>query len=316
MNAAATNQGVTVIVPAYNYAEFIEQALDSALAQTCANLEVLVIDDGSTDQTPAVLRRYAARVRVITQDNCGLAAARNVGLREASHDLVAFLDADDRLLPGMLSLLHGTLALMGRDYALVAANHCYIDASGRPLDKQMRGPGETVDVTRDDLLLRNRFAVCSVLARRDALLALGGFDENLPRAEDRDLWLRVAERHQLLQVPDVLSEVRLHFRNMSKDADLMADCLRRILLAACARCPTDPALLRRCWSLYHHECAWMLHDARRRWQAVAAELRSLLAFPAPALRRDAGAPSCFRVRSLLRFLVGLHTPPAVLPEQN
>ena len=308
-------EGVSIIVPAYNYAEFIEQALESALAQTYPNIEIVVVDDGSTDQTPVILRRYADRIRIVTQDNLGLAAARNTGLREASHGLVAFLDADDVLLPGMVSLLHGTLALVGGECALVAANHSYIDASGRPLDKYPRGPQETVEVTRKDLLLRNRFATCGVLARRDALVALGGFNEELARVEDRDLWLRLVERRQILQVPDVLCQVRLHFRNMSKDAELMASCLHDMLTAAFQRRPADPTWERRCWGAYHHECAWMYHDAEDRWRAVASELRSLTTFPAPSLRADLAAPPWFRIRSLLRFLLGLRATPAPLPDE-
>lgn len=306
--------GVTIVIPAYNYAEFLAEAIDSALAQTHPVIEVLVVDDGSTDETPHLLEGYADRIRVVTQDNLGLAAARNTGLREASHELVAFLDADDRLLPHMVGLLQGTLSLVGQEYALVAACHAYIDASGRPLAKAMRGPAETGEITRADLLLANRFAPSTVLARRDALLALGGFDEDLPRVEDRDLWLRLAEHRRLMQVPDALAEVRLHFRNMSKDADLMCACLHEVLANALARQPVSPALERRCRASCHHDCAWMRHDARQRGRAVADELRSLALAPGPALRRDLGQAHGFRLRALLRFLLGLHDQPKTLAE--
>jgi glycosyltransferase involved in cell wall biosynthesis len=127
----ATQEGVSIIIPVYNYAEFVAEAIDSALNQTYPNIEVVVIDDGSTDDTPHVLERYSGFARIITQDNLGLSAARNLGLREASNDLVAFLDADDRLLPNMVALLHGTLSLTGGDCALAAGSHSYIDASSR-----------------------------------------------------------------------------------------------------------------------------------------------------------------------------------------
>jgi glycosyltransferase involved in cell wall biosynthesis len=305
-------QGVTIIVPVFNYAEFVGEALDSALNQTYPEVEVLVIDDGSTDETPHVLETYGDRIRVVTQDNLGLSVARNTGLREASCELVAFLDADDVLQPSMVSLLHGTLTLMGEDHALAAGANSYIDASGRELRKAPQGPAETRDITRAQLLLRNRFAPSTVLARRHALLEVGGFDESLPRAEDRDLWLRLAERYHLTQVPDILAEVRLHFRNMSRDAELMADCLARVLSAALARQRTTPAWEKRCWAAYHHECAWMFHDARERWLAVGHELRSLVTCLSPSFRRDLGGPPWFRLRSLLRFLLGLHGRPETI----
>lgn len=305
----AVQSGVTVVIPVYNYAEFVEEAVESALAQTYSQIEVLAVDDGSTDETPHILERYAGHIRTVTQDNLGLSAARNTGLREASHDLVAFLDADDRLHPGMVALLAGTLGVSGSNCALVAGCHAYIDASGRALAKQMRGPGETVDVTREDLLLRNRFSPSTVLVRRPALLELGGFDGGLPRVEDRDMWLRLAERHRLVQVPDILSDVRLHFRNMSKDADLMCSCLHQVLAEAFARLPTSPAWERRCWAAYRHECAWMWHESKHRWRAVRDELCSLGLHPGPGLRQELGGPPGFRLRALLRFLLGLHNGP-------
>ena len=306
---APARQGVTIVIPVYNYAEFVGQAIDSALDQTYPNIEILVIDDGSTDGTPHVLDAYADRIRVITQDNLGVSAARNTGLREASHELVGFLDADDILLPGMVTLLHGTLTLMGSEHALAAGGNSYIDASGRALQKHPQGCGETTEITREHLLLRNRFAPSTVLARRRALLEVGGFDEELPVAEDRDLWLRLSEHHRIVQVPDILAEVRLHFRNLSLDADLMASSLQRVLAGALSRRAVGAEREKRYWAAYHHECAWMFHDAKQRWPAVKRELRSLATAPSLTLRHDLGEPPWFRLRALLRFLLGLQSLP-------
>ncbi len=307
--------GVTIVIPAYNYAEFVEQALESALRQTYPHLEILVVDDGSTDGTPTILERYADRVRVVTQDNLGLSAARNRGLREAKHDLVVFLDADDLLHPSMVMLLSGTLSVCGDNCALVAGCHRYIDVSGRPLEKRVLTPAETADVTRADLLVRSHFSPSAVLVRRRFLLAMGGFNEELARVEDRDMWLRLAERFRLVQIPDVIADVRLHFRNMSKDADLMCQCLREVLGAALARLPVPPALDRLCWGSYYHECAWMEHESGHRREAVWNELRSLAASPGPRLRRELGGPVAFRLRALARFLLGLRESSAERPAE-
>lgn len=96
---------VSIIIPCFNYSRFLPDAIDSALGQAGPNLpvEVLVVDDGSTDDTAAVAARYGDRIRYVHQANAGLSAARNTGMREASHDLVVFLDADDMLPRGSLA---------------------------------------------------------------------------------------------------------------------------------------------------------------------------------------------------------------------
>src|SRR4051794_5813716 len=95
---------VSVVIPTYNYARFIERALVSVLGQTHRPAEVLVIDDGSTDETATVVDRYATRVRYLRQENSGVSAARNAGVESSTGDLVAFLDADDEWVPNKLEL--------------------------------------------------------------------------------------------------------------------------------------------------------------------------------------------------------------------
>lgn len=184
---------VSVIIPAYNSAEYIGEALDSVFNQIFTSHEVLVINDGSpdTEELERELRAYAGRIRYIKQENRGAAAARNAGLRVARGEFVAFLDADDRWLPNFLAdqmeflrssdadlvysdaLLSGQSPLAGRSFMGVQPS---------------RGP-----VTPENLLGVNVTVLTSVvLARKKPILDIGLFDESLKRGHDFELWLRLA----------------------------------------------------------------------------------------------------------------------------
>ena len=185
---------VSVVIPAYNAAPFVRRAVDSVLAQSWADRELLVVDDGSSDGTLQVLGAYGERIRVLCQANAGPAAARNRGLREAAGRYVAFLDADDWWLPAKLSrqvaLLDGqpgvgfcstATRVVTQDGAPAADWPC--GGGGRPLLETLFVHSAAVSGSTS-----------GVLARRDLLLAAGGFDEALRGFEDPDLWIRLAAR--------------------------------------------------------------------------------------------------------------------------
>jgi hypothetical protein len=183
---------VSVIVPVHNGAEFVAEAVDSALAQTHRETEVVVVDDGSTDATPSILARYGSRLTVIRQPNRGLAAARNRALQTARGELVGLLDADDRWDARCLEL--GIARLAGCDRSVVGA-FCgwrHIDRVGRPLLGAPAPRRGTFGLR--ELVVHCFFHPSTVLLRRDDVLAAGGFDETLPAVEDWDLWLRLAAR--------------------------------------------------------------------------------------------------------------------------
>ncbi len=185
---------VSVIVPAFNAAEYIGEALNSVFDQTFSSYEVIVINDGSpdTEQLERELKRYPASLRYIKQDNRGAAAARNTGLRAAIGEFVAFLDADDRWLPNFLEKQIDLLKRSGAD--LVYADALLLGDSplaGRTFMEVQpsRGP-----VTPENLLAVNVTVLTStVLARRDPIFEIGLFDETLKRGHDFDLWLRLAK---------------------------------------------------------------------------------------------------------------------------
>ncbi len=182
---------VSVIIPAYNYARFLPQAIDSALAQTYADREIIVVDDGSTDETPDVARRYDGRIRYHRQANRGLSGARNTGARLAQGQLLAFLDADD--LWDAQKLARQT-DILQHEPAVGLVSHLmrFIDVPGNVTPGQKPGvaPGETLT----ELIERGTAAPSSFLARRTCYEEVGGFDEQLTAMEDLDFCLRLAGR--------------------------------------------------------------------------------------------------------------------------
>lgn len=210
---------VSVIIPAYNQGHYLDQAIQSVLEQTHRNLEVIVVDDGSTDDTATVAQSFAdARVRYIYQENCGLSAARNAGLRHASGEFVSFLDSDDQFLPRKLELLLANLA-DHPEAGLAAGQAIPIDQAGQRIgevfDKGM--PSESAQ-----LLLGNPLHVGSVLVRRDWQQRAGLFDESLRSYEDWDMWLRLARVGCPMRwVAQPVSLYRFHPAQMTRDGRQM-----------------------------------------------------------------------------------------------
>ena len=210
---------MTVVIPAHNATAFLGEALRSALDQTFEDLEIVVVDDGSTDATAALAASFGEVVRVILQPNRGPAAARNRGIREARGRFIAFLDADDLWDAEMVS---SQVAALEADPAigLVSTNCWYTD--GRrlvPVVRTAQRIAHSGHVYRR--LVRENFIVTStVMARRECLDAVGGFDEALHVSEDYDLWLRLSRVYPFRFLDRPLARYRIHtqgaFGNLEK----------------------------------------------------------------------------------------------------
>lgn len=213
---------VGVVIPTYNSAPLVPEAVESALAQEPSPHQVVVVDDGSTDDTASVLRRYVDRVEYIRQPNRGPSAARNAGLGRLRTDTVVFLDADDLLLAGALAcrlaLLEDGGGAWGHTEGLVQ------DPSGarRPLSKVIRvPPGGVEGRIFGRLLCRNFITVNAVIIRREALREVGGFDEAIRGTEDWDLWLRLALRYPIRHSPEPTFVYRRMPHTLSADRPAM-----------------------------------------------------------------------------------------------
>jgi glycosyltransferase involved in cell wall biosynthesis len=209
---------VTIVIPCFNQAHFLHDAIESALRQTHLPCEVIVVDDGSSDRTAAVAAGYDG-VTCIRQQNAGLPAARNRGLEATRSEFVIFLDADDRLLPEAAEV--GLSHLAGRpDCAFVSGEHRYIDTAGVVVQEWSRPP-----VSRDHYasLLQSNYIgmIATVVFRADVVRGVSGFDRRYRACEDYDLYLRIARQHQVCAHATPVAEYRRHADAMSVDPGRM-----------------------------------------------------------------------------------------------
>ncbi len=217
---------VSVVVPCYNAGAFIDEALWSLRHQTLEPIEIIVVDDGSVDKSPAIAARHAAadpRVRTVTQANAGAAAARNRGMAEARAPWIAFLDSDDVAEPPRLERQLAFVA----EHPTVALTSTYglrIGSRGRELGVVEIGPltlGEC-----DSARIHNEVVVLltsSVMVSREVALGVGGF-RDLYGSEDADMWTRIADRHDVLVLPKHLVRYRMNQQGLSSSG-YVAQCL-------------------------------------------------------------------------------------------
>jgi glycosyltransferase involved in cell wall biosynthesis len=219
---------VSVVIPAWNAARTLPETLESAFAQTFTDWELIVVDDGSTDDTPAVLARYGDRIRVLHKQNEGRpSTTRNLGVKSARGELVALLDADDRWHPDKLAK---QVALFDRnpELGLAYTAATIIDGQGRTLQVNPCSP-EARGRIHSLLVTRNIMVGSSAMARAAALADAGYYDESLTSAENWDLWIRIARRWEVDYVPEPLTYYRVHGGNRSSAVALRRQNIFKIL---------------------------------------------------------------------------------------
>jgi glycosyltransferase involved in cell wall biosynthesis len=205
---------VSVIIPNFNYAGYLREAIDSALEQTYPNTEVVVVDDGSTDDSKAVLASYGDRIKRIEQTNQGVSAARNNGVLASSGEYIAFLDADDIWLPQKIQRQVDTFVRQ-RDLGLVHVGVVDIDAEGAEDETHLDGLDGRV--AKDMLLLSGPVILgggSGVMTRREVFQQVGGFDTKLATSADWDLYFRICRLYDVAFVGEVLLKYRYHGSNM------------------------------------------------------------------------------------------------------
>jgi glycosyltransferase involved in cell wall biosynthesis len=277
---------VSIVIPSFNSASLVTQAVDSVLGQSAPPVEVIVVDDGSRDDTQQRLAAYGDRIVSLFQENQGVAAARNHGLRRARADFVAFLDADDvwhpRKLEWQVEVLrqHPEVGLLGTgvfDWPAAAFPEV----------------GDVTD-TRLDVLswrrlaVKNYFTTSSVLVRRSLLDRVGEFDRQLHGPEDYDLWLRLAQITTVANLCVPLTGYRNVAGSLGKQAITMQAGLERILhkLDEGQAWKGDTLLRRKAYSYLHYSCAY-LHGAGGNPQAALRNLlRSFAWYPLPYRRAE------------------------------
>lgn len=189
---------VSVIVPTFNRASMLAQAVESVLEQSYRRFELIVVDDGSTDDTPDILGRYGGRIRVLRTANRGVSAARNTGIRASVGRLIALLDSDDYWLPDKLAR-QVDLFVRHPDIVIAQTEETWIRKGVRVNPKQRHRK-------RDGFIFEPSLPLClispsAVMMRRSLLDEIGLFDENLPACEDYDLWLRITWKYPVHLIP-------------------------------------------------------------------------------------------------------------------
>jgi glycosyltransferase involved in cell wall biosynthesis len=223
---------VSVVIPTYNLAHFLPDAVESVRAQVWPDLEIIVVDDGSTDDTGRLLERLSrdGDVRCFRQENAGASSARNRGIREATKEWVAFLDADDFWLEGKLA---------EQFEALEEKPSARFSYTGERL--RFEGGAESDRASRatdapllPQMLVGNIFATPTMLVRRDCFDAVGLFDERLRTGEDWDMWMRLAAHFDSARVSRPLTTVRA-VSHMKFPVEVMERCTLLVLerLFAC-----------------------------------------------------------------------------------
>ncbi len=203
------NPVISIIMPCYNAATHLPESMGSVLAQTFADWELIAVDDGSSDGTLAWLQTQTdSRIRICSQKNQGVSAARNAGLVQARGDYVAFLDADDTWAPDFLEIMRA--ALQACPDAVLA--YCGWQNLGLPGERgEPFVPPDYENAAKAETLFAGcRWPIHAALVKRKAVLAAGGFDARLRNAEDYALWLQVATAAPIVRVPEVLAFYHFH----------------------------------------------------------------------------------------------------------
>jgi glycosyltransferase involved in cell wall biosynthesis len=275
---------VSIIMPCYNAVRYLDDAINSLRGQTYHNIEILAVNDGSTDETQARLEQQAAddsRVRIFAQKNSGPSAARNVGLRHVNGEFVCFLDADDVYLPNKIE--RQVLFLNAHPHVDLVYSDYYTG------DAQLNLTALTaVRITQPDTVeavgMRNWFPPLVPMFRRRTMEAVGGFDESFRMAEDWDYWIRCAKVGVFAYLPGPMVIYRTHDAQVHHDMDKMFRAGKQVLKK---HFKSDPPRYQRALA------SWYALSAKARW-ATAQHLKTgvFLAFSA-FHHRMAGAASRF-----------------------
>ena len=206
---------ISVIIPTFN-SRYIVEAIQSVISQTYSNWEIVVVDDGSTEDTEAIIKQCWKKIKYIRQDNKGPASARNLGVTAANGEFIAFLDADDIWLEGKLD---EQLKYMQENpnIGLSYTDYSVFDESGTkcPSAFQLLEADKHRVRTFRDLILHPVVWTSTVMVKRDVFERVGGFDESMSRGEDYDLWLRIAAHGAIDGIPKVLAKYRRHADSLS-----------------------------------------------------------------------------------------------------
>jgi len=205
---------VSIIIPTFNRRDYITIALDSVLAQTYKDYEIIIIDDGSSDDTKEILKPYQNNIRYFYQDNRGIPTTRNKGIREAQGNYIAFLDSDDYWLPEKLERQIECFK-QNPHYGMVATRCSSITPFGRFRKKNRPGKSGWI---LNNLFKANFIRTSSAMIKKECFEKIGLFDQSLPECEEYDLWLRIAKQYPIGFINQTLTVYTDNPKGVSTDS--------------------------------------------------------------------------------------------------
>lgn len=275
---------VDVIIPAFNAAKYLPTAIESVISQTFGDWQILLVDDGSTDNTAEVvapfLNRVGSRIKYIHQNNRGLPAARNTAIRASTSEFLALLDADDVWLPCRLEESLKALAdrpQAGLAYGLTRA----MDPEGRPYGSIWAGNsiGREGKIATHIYTRKIELPCPTITFRRRCIDDVGIFDETMSATEDRDLWLRIALRYEVAFVPKLLAYYRLSPNSMSADPQRMLQAQLQFIRKHYGSEGCGPRSRRIALARVYKQRAEVLKNRGRSWDALSSALQAVTFYP-------------------------------------
>lgn len=266
---------ISVVIPNYNYEKYVGEAIRSVLDQTWSNREIVVVDDGSTDDSVQVIQGFGDKVRLIQQENQHLSAARNTGIRAAKGNWVAFLDSDDLWHPRKLELQVAALR-KHPDWAFVGGD--VLDAGDYP-DFSLESVQDE-EASLRDFLAYTPMSGSVALVKRACFDKVGIFDPELRSSEDLDMWLRLATAYRGGRVKAPLWHYRQHPDQMNRNMGTMLSTRKRVMSRFFKKHPVPFSQRRIAWAQYMYDAAITHRDnGGNLWRSLAYGLGSLLYAP-------------------------------------
>jgi glycosyltransferase involved in cell wall biosynthesis len=289
-------ESVSVVIPTFNSGKFIGDTVTSVLNQTHP-CEIIVVDDGSTDDTPTQLAAFAEHIKYLRQPNQGVSVARNNGIRRANGDWVALLDADDLWHPQKVEVQLTALSRLSdaSGIGMIGSRAAKV----MPPTLSFQPPVRRIRVR--DFLLTVPMSVSGVLIRRQCFDKIGAFDSKFSAAADRDMWLRIVANYEVLEVNSPCWWYRSHEAQMSGKPVEMNQEFRRVLDKFFVENPKQGQLYNLAFSYLNIDGALAHLEEKHRLPAIMCLARSFLLHPLP--HRNSLLPRGFRFRLAARLLL-------------
>jgi glycosyltransferase involved in cell wall biosynthesis len=216
------NDKISIVIPVYNTQEFLEECVDSALNQTYSNIEIIAVDDGSTDHSPEILKRYSDEIMILTKKNGGTASALNYGINAMTGTWFKWLSADDILYPNALEeMILEASKIENKESTIFYSNYDIIDSNGNTIEKFTEPNYNQLETFQQGVILLDHYFGngTTSLIHKSAIQKYGTFNETIGYKEDYEFWLRYCVLHKcrLHLIPKTLAKYRVHQKQLTKE---------------------------------------------------------------------------------------------------